>query len=62
MNNFLKVQFSEKADSYLFPYLPSNSILSKTGAHISFHGSGQSQVRLHYPISCLTWFLSETFI
>jgi hypothetical protein len=52
IENFLKVQFSEKGDSYLFPYLPSNSILSKTGAHISFHASGQSHIRMNYPISC----------
>jgi hypothetical protein len=52
IDNFLKVQFSEQGDWDLVPYLPSNSILSKTGAHISFHASGQSHVRMNYRISC----------
>lgn len=50
--NFVKFQFNNKGDSYIFPHFPSSSILFKAGAHISFHASGQSHLRLHYPISC----------
>jgi len=44
---------SKDNDIYLFPSLPSTSPLAHTGFHTSFHASGQSHLRLNYPISCL---------
>lgn len=51
--NILKFHFNNKGDSYIIPGFSTSSLFARTGAHISFHASGQSQLRLHYPVSCL---------
>lgn len=48
----LYFQVSKHNDLYLFPPLPPQ--LAGSGLHVSHHASGESHLRFHSPIPCLS--------
>ncbi len=53
LNRLLKFQISKYNDLYLFPPFPASSRLAHSGFHISLHASGESHLRMHFPVACL---------